>query len=116
MFQFLDTAGAPLDFRQIDREFDELNGEKFSVPSLQGRSVSGTYVRGTSPGVMITAAQHPDETSGVIRALRAAHELRADPGAHFAIVPVSNPDGYQLHRKRGVEALQIVCADSWELG
>lgn len=99
LFQFLDTAGAPLDFRQIDRELDELNGEKFSVPSLQGRSVSGTYVRGTSPGVMITAAQHPNETSGVIGALRAAHELRADQEAHFAIVPVSNPDGYQLHQR-----------------
>lgn len=76
LFQFMDTAGAPLDFRQIDRELDELNGEKFSVPSLQGRSVLGTYVRGTGPGVIITTAQHPNETSGVIGALRAARRLR----------------------------------------
>lgn len=97
--QVLATAGAPLDPRQIDGELDALAGERFAVPSIQGRTIMGTYVRGTGPGVMITGAQHPNETTGVIGALRAAHELRRDPSAHFAIIPVSNPDGYDLHRR-----------------
>jgi len=33
----------------------------------------------------------------VVGALRAAHQLAAQ-GAHFAVIPLENPDGYALHR------------------
>jgi len=48
---------------------------------------------------VVTAGQHANETSGVVGALRAARRLAAAPDAHFAVIPVENPDGYALHRQ-----------------
>ncbi|HYM68806.1 MAG TPA: peptidase M14, partial [bacterium] len=47
---------------------------------------------------LVTAGQHANETSGVVGALRAARRLAGTPGAHFALIPSENPDGYALHR------------------
>lgn len=48
---------------------------------------------------MISAGQHANETSGVVGALRAAQALIRRPGAHFALSPLENPDGYALHQR-----------------
>ncbi|MDJ1156658.1 M14 family zinc carboxypeptidase [Chelatococcus sp. SYSU_G07232] len=94
----LETAGTPLSFRQIEDELAALGGEPFEARSREGRAVRGTHVAGSDPGVVITAGQHANETTGVVGALRAARRLRAEPNAHFALIPLENPDGYALHR------------------
>ena len=45
---------------------------------------------------MLTGGQHANEASGVVGALRGAQWLAAQPQAHFAVVPLENPDGYAL--------------------
>jgi len=45
---------------------------------------------------MISAGQHPNETSPITGALRAAKRLK-EQGADFTISPLENPDGYALH-------------------
>ena len=73
-------------------------GERIAATSRQGRAVHGLYHRGTQAPVFISAGQHANETSGVVGALRAAQALREEPGAHFALIALENPDGYALHR------------------
>lgn len=87
----------PLSPPEVARALDALPGERFGVTSHQGRGVNGIYVRGALPGLVITAGQHANETSGVVGALRAAHALNARPDAHYALVPLENPDGAALH-------------------
>ncbi|WP_175997437.1 hypothetical protein [Burkholderia stabilis] len=87
----------PLSPPDVARALDALPGERFGVTSHQGRGVNGIYVRGALPGLVITAGQHANETSGVVGALRAAHALNARPDAHYALVPLENPDGAALH-------------------
>jgi hypothetical protein len=72
--------------------------------------VNGIYVRGTLPGLVITGGQHANETSGVVGALRAAHALNARPGAHYALVPLENPDGAALrHHLRQLSDAPVAC-------
>jgi hypothetical protein len=54
------------------------------------------YRRGTLPAIVLTGGQHANEASGVVGALRGAQWLAAQPKAHFAVVPLENPDGYAL--------------------
>ncbi|MGH8819278.1 MAG: peptidase M14, partial [Achromobacter pestifer] len=61
--------------------------------------VLGTYVRGPGPAVFISGAQHANETSGVVGALRAAQTLAAGGNAHFALIAAENPDGYALFNR-----------------
>ncbi len=90
---------APLSPSRITRELAAFQGQRFDATSRQGRSVGGVYRAGTGPAVLISGGQHANETSGVIGALRAAHILAQQPGAHFALIPLENPDGYALHRE-----------------
>ncbi len=76
-----------------------LPGERFGVTSFQGRPVAGLHVRGTRQGLVVTAGQHANESSGVVGALRAAPLLNALPGAHYALVALENPDGAALHHR-----------------
>ncbi|HLJ60180.1 MAG TPA: peptidase M14 [bacterium] len=94
----LETADRPLSADQLAAELSALGGRRFSATSRQGRAVAGTYHAGTHPAILVTAGQHANETSGVVGALRAARRLAATPGAHFALIPSENPDGYALHR------------------
>ncbi|AOR72488.1 hypothetical protein BBJ41_33145 [Burkholderia stabilis] len=89
----------PLSPPEVARALDALPGERFGVTSHQGRGVNGIYVHGALPGLVITAGQHANETSGVVGALRAAHALNARPDAHYALVPLENPDGAALHHQ-----------------
>lgn len=68
-----------------------------SARSGLGCHFSGFHRSGSHPAVLISGAQHGNETSGVIGALRAADNLLRDPAAHLALIPVENPDGYRLH-------------------
>ena len=93
----LETAEAPLLPARIRGEVAVLGGQSFAARSRQGRSVDGTYIAGSLPGLVITAGQHANETSGVVGALRAARELKQRPSINFAVIPQENPDGYALH-------------------
>ena len=79
-------------------ELASLGGERFAARSWQGRDVPAAHFPGSGPGLVVTAGQHADETSGVVGALRAARAL-AGRGVRFATVPLENPDGYALHRR-----------------
>ncbi|RYZ05571.1 MAG: peptidase M14 [Comamonadaceae bacterium] len=95
---------APLAPARIVRELDSIAGERFGATSAQGRAVRGVYRRGSGPAVLISAAQHANETSGVVGALRAAQQLAARPDAHFALIALENPDGYSLHQALCLQA------------
>jgi len=95
----LDEAVGPLSLGQVYEELSALGGRPFSAISRQGRAAAGIYRAGARPAIVVTAGQHANETSGVVGALRAARRLAATPDAHFAVIPVENPDGYALHRR-----------------
>jgi hypothetical protein len=89
----------PLPAEQVLGALQALGGTPFEARSRQGRAVAGTYVAGAGPAVFISAAQHANETSGVVGALRAAQALLAAGEAHFALIATENPDGYALHAR-----------------
>ena len=97
--ELLERASRPLTSREIGAALGHLGGEKFGAISVQGRPVLGTYVAGVEPGLVISSGQHANETSGPIGALRAAQQLRQRRGAHFALIPQENVDGYALHHR-----------------
>lgn len=97
------TATRPLKIGQIRRELAKIEGEPIKAISREGREVLGRYHKGPGPAVLISSGQHANETSGPVGALRAAQQLAADPDQHFAIVPVENVDGYELHQRLIVE-------------
>lgn len=83
----------------IARTLHAWPGQRFSARTRQGRTVWGQYHPGTQRPVFISGGQHANETSGVVGALRAAEALQRQPGAHFALIALENPDGYALHRE-----------------
>ncbi len=95
--QPLERADKPLTPKQIAAELAALGGEAFAARSFLGRPIGGIHIDGGAAGVLVTAGQHANETSGVVGALRAAHRLKGRGG--FAVVPLENPDGYDLHRR-----------------
>ena len=95
----LALAGAPLSPGRTASELARIPGQRFEAASRQGRAVCGVYHPGDGPALLISGAQHANETSGVVGALRAAQQLAQRPGAHFALIPIENPDGYALHRE-----------------
>lgn len=97
------TATRPLKIDQIRRELAKIEGEPIKATSREGRDVLGRYHKGSGPAVLISSGQHANETSGPVGALRAAQQLATDPDQHFAIVPVENVDGYELHQRLIVE-------------
>ncbi|AVS74083.1 peptidase M14 [Paracidovorax cattleyae] len=99
--QPLESLDKPPPPDRIAQELEQLGGEPFGAHSRQGRGVWGRYLRGSRAPVLVSGGQHANETSGVVGALRAARALAAQPGAHFALLPLKNPDGYALHRELG---------------
>jgi len=93
------TADRPLKMEQIRRELGKIPGEEIRAVSREGREVLGRYRKGPGPAVLISSGQHANETSGPVGALRAAQALADRPDAHFAIIPVENVDGYELHQR-----------------
>ena len=94
--QPLDAATAPPPTAQIREELATLGGTRFTAATRAGREVEARHIAGHGAPVMISAGQHPNETSPIIGALRAARVLK-DQGANFSISPLENPDGYALH-------------------
>jgi Zinc carboxypeptidase len=84
---------------RVAGELALLRGHRFGASSRQGRAVRGVYQRGRGPAVLVSGGQHANETSGVVGALRAARSLAQQADAHFAVLPLENPDGYALHRE-----------------
>ena len=83
---------------QIETHLDGIGGERFEATSRQGRPVSGVLVNPDAPTrLAISAGQHANETSPVVGALRAGHDLKAS-GVGFTLCPMENPDGYALFR------------------
>lgn len=92
----LESYSEPLSAESIRAAMASLAGQTFGALSRQGRAVNGVYRRGTLPAVVLTGGQHANEASGVVGALRGAQWLADQPQAHFAVVPLENPDGYAL--------------------
>jgi hypothetical protein len=99
----LAAADRPLTPERIATECAGLGGAYFIARTLQGRDALGRYFPGSGPtdipGLLISAGQHANETSGVIGALRAARILLDAGHANFALIPQENPDGYALHHR-----------------
>ncbi|MBM7327338.1 peptidase M14, partial [Agrobacterium sp. S2] len=75
----------------------------FQARSRSGRVLSARYVAGSDAAVMISGGQHPNETTGIVGAIRGARKLADRKGAHFTISPLENPDGYALHQRLRVD-------------
>jgi hypothetical protein len=101
--QPIDTAVESPAAGQVARLLAEIGGEEFSARSRSGRVLSARYVKGTDVPVMISGGQHPNETTGIVGAIRAARTLRQRPNAHFTVSPLENPDGYALHQRLCVD-------------
>ncbi|MFT4012004.1 MAG: peptidase M14 [Paracoccus sp. (in: a-proteobacteria)] len=93
--QPLARALAALSASQIACELQALGGEGRAARSAAGREVGWRYLPGAGRAMLLTAGQHANEISGPIGALRAARVL-ARRGAHLAVCPLENPDGYAL--------------------
>jgi len=105
------TAGQPFDAMgmapppaRIAATLAPWPGQRFTATSRQGRTLHGLYRPGSAAPVFVSAGQHANETSGVVGALRAAELLQQRPDAHFALLPLENPDGYALHRELCAQA------------
>lgn len=101
--QALDTAKAPLAADQISKLLIKVGGEGFIAHTRSGRQVWARYVKGSDTAVMISGGQHPNETTGIVGALRAARALQTKAGAHFTISPLENPDGYAIHQRLRID-------------
>lgn len=97
--QLIDDAIEPIAASQIAELLADIGGEAFEARSRSGRVLSARYVRGSDAAVMISGGQHPNETTGIVGAIRAARRLSEREHAHFTISPLENPDGYALHQR-----------------
>jgi len=95
--QPLDFSTSPIAAGQVRQELASIEGVPFAARSRSGRTVDARYHAGSDKPIIISGGQHPNETTGIVGALRAARNLAARPNAHFVISPLENPDGYQIH-------------------
>ncbi|UXS27298.1 M14 family metallopeptidase [Agrobacterium tumefaciens] len=101
--QRIDEAREPVAAGQLATLLTEIGGEAFEARSRSGRILAARYVAGSDAAVMISGGQHPNETTGIVGAIRAARRLAERKGAHFTISPLENPDGYALHQRLRVD-------------
>lgn len=101
--QRIDTAREPVASGQLATLLTEIGGEAFEARSRSGRTLAARYLAGSDAAVMISGGQHPNETTGIVGAIRAARKLAERKGAHFTISPLENPDGYALHQRLRVD-------------
>lgn len=73
------------------------SGSALECRSVQGREVRGVLRSGQGRGLLISAGQHANETTGVVAALRALEEINSL--LPLAFIPLENPDGYALHEQ-----------------
>ncbi len=98
-FAALETLDRPLRAEDVDALLEKIDGNIFESCSRQARVLKGLVRKGSHAALVLTGGQHANEPSGVVGALRAGHWLASIPQAHFALVPLENPDGYQLYRE-----------------
>lgn len=103
MEQTIDAASEPVAAGQIAGLLSEIGGEAFDARSRSGRILAARYIAGSDAAVMISGGQHPNETTGIVGAIRAARKLAERKGAHFTISPLENPDGYALHQRLRID-------------
>lgn len=101
--QAIDNAIEPPAAAQMAKLLAEIGGEEFSANSRSGRVLVARYIKGSEAAVMISGGQHPNETTGIVGAIRAARVLKERANAHFTISPLENPDGYALHQRLRVD-------------
>ena len=89
----------PLFQQEIDAALSSFDATVFEFASRQGRAVRGIVRTGSLPAIVLTGGQHANEPSGVLGALQAGSWLASQPASHFALVPLENPDGYQLYQE-----------------
>jgi hypothetical protein len=70
--QAIHTAVEPPAADQITRLLADIGGEEFAANSRSGRRLSARYLPGSDASVMISGGQHPNETTGIVGAIRAA--------------------------------------------
>ncbi len=97
--QPIDTAQEPIAESQVRKLLADVGGDAFEARSRSGRILSARYKSGDDAAVMISGGQHPNETTGIVGALRAARKLGQRKQAHFTISPLENPDGYAVHQR-----------------
>ncbi|MEJ8307820.1 M14 family metallopeptidase [Agrobacterium larrymoorei] len=97
--QTIDTAREPIAESQVRKLLTEVGGDVFEARSRSGRVLSARYKSGDDAAVMISGGQHPNETTGIVGALRAAQKLGQRKQSHFTISPLENPDGYAIHQR-----------------
>ncbi|MGP8289157.1 peptidase M14 [Vreelandella zhanjiangensis] len=85
--------------QQITNLLEAIDGDVITAKSRSGRILSARYRKGNDRAVIISAAQHANETSGIVGALRAGRELASRPTSHFVLSPLENPDGYHLQQR-----------------
>lgn len=72
----------------------------YHARSRQGRIVPGVFVAGNGPArLAISAGQHPNESSPMVGAQRAARALHDQGRVSFTLNALENPDGYALFRE-----------------
>jgi len=98
-FAALETCDRPIQANNAEHLLRRLDGSVFESHSRQSRSVHRLVRAGSLPAVVVTGGQHANEPSGIVGALRAGDWLASIPEAHFALVPIENPDGYQLYEE-----------------
>ncbi|MDR6079286.1 hypothetical protein QE453_000187 [Agrobacterium sp. SORGH_AS440] len=69
--QPIDEAREPVAAGQLAGLLEEIGGEPFQARSRSGRVLSARYVAGSDAAVMISGGQHPNETTGIVGAIRA---------------------------------------------
>jgi hypothetical protein len=99
----LETADRPISQKQAYELLTSLPGEVIEGRSRAGREIKALYRPGRDVAVLISGAQHANETTGTVGALRAVRRLLKNPDAHFVVSPIENPDGYALHARLCVE-------------
>lgn len=74
----------------------DLAGQSFDGLSRKGLNVPASLFYGSHPGVVITGAQHANETTGTCAALRALPMLRKEYPVALGCAPMHNPEGANL--------------------
>ncbi|MEO1001329.1 MAG: peptidase M14, partial [Pseudomonadota bacterium] len=92
----LTTADTPLTLDEATAALDALGGRPADLTSRQGRLVAARQFGDPERAILISGAQHGNEATGVVGALRAAETLLAEGVADLTLQPVENPDGYAL--------------------
>ena len=98
-FSDLQKIDRPIRATAVNNLLHQFDAKVFESISHQARVIQSIVRPGTGPAIVLTGGQHANEPSGIVAALRAGEWLASTKNAHFALVPIENPDGYQLYEE-----------------